>query len=160
MIDRLGIRQHRCSRAANYPDARSFRMYRDLGLVDAPHGKSGASGVYGSKHVLQLVAIKRMQSEFMPLREIHARMKDAGGEGLRDILRGEVRKSGAPPPATLEQPSREPESTRWIRIELADGAYAMVEAGLLRRSRPSSLRALSESLHAGLLRHRETEQDM
>ena len=52
------------------PDARTIRYYIQEGLVDRPGGSAGPAAVYGYRHLLQIVAIKALQSEFVPIREI------------------------------------------------------------------------------------------
>ena len=52
------------------PDARTIRYYIQQELVGRPSGSSGVSALYGYRHLLQIVAIKALQSEFVPIREI------------------------------------------------------------------------------------------
>jgi DNA-binding transcriptional MerR regulator len=52
------------------PDARTIRYYIQQELVGRPSGSSGVSALYGYRHLLQIVATKALQSEFVPIREI------------------------------------------------------------------------------------------
>ena len=51
------------------PDERSVRYYTTLGLIDRPLLR-GRTAIYGARHLAQLVAIKRYQSEGKTLAEI------------------------------------------------------------------------------------------
>jgi len=51
------------------PDERSVRYYTTLGLIDRPELR-GRTAIYGARHLAQLVAIKRLQSEGKTLAEI------------------------------------------------------------------------------------------
>jgi DNA-binding transcriptional MerR regulator len=56
------------------PDVRTIRYYTTIGLVDRPLAMQGRTGLYGWRHVLQLVAIKRLQAEGLSLVEIQQRL--------------------------------------------------------------------------------------
>ena len=150
MLVQLGIEQDPQSRVSAWPDLRSFRMYRTQKLIDDPNTKVGVAGVYGRKHVLQLVAIKAMQAQRLPLREIRTRLADMDESALEKWLSD----STPPLPRTKTKtvstyPALIPE--RWIQVQLAQGAFAMVCEALLKDSRPSSLRALGDQLTTQLL---------
>lgn len=51
------------------PDERSIRYYTTVGLLDRPSLR-GRTAIYGPRHLAQLVAIKRYQSEGRTLAEI------------------------------------------------------------------------------------------
>src|SRR5262245_16523544 len=51
------------------PDERSVRYYTTLGLLDRPQLK-GRTAIYGPRHLAQLVAIKRLQTEGRTLADI------------------------------------------------------------------------------------------
>lgn len=67
--------------AADEVSERNLRYYRTLGILDAPEG--GADG-YTEKHFLQLVALRLLQAQGLPLRRIrellHGRSLDELGE--------------------------------------------------------------------------------
>jgi DNA-binding transcriptional MerR regulator len=151
MIAEKGIKQDPLSRVSESPDLRSFRLYRLQGLIDQPEGKQGVAGVYGRKHMLQLVAIKALQARRLPLREIRIRLAKAGDDELNGLIDG----SGfdRTRPMKKAQAVLEPanEDRRWMQIQLTPGAFAMVDEALLKDERPSSLRSLGESLSARLL---------
>ncbi len=49
------------------PDGRTIRYYATLGLVDRPAEFRGRTALYGRRHLLQAVAVKRLQARGLPL---------------------------------------------------------------------------------------------
>jgi DNA-binding transcriptional MerR regulator len=52
------------------PAERTIRYYLAEGLVQPPEEKQGTASVYGYLHLLQLVVVKKMQAEHLPIRKI------------------------------------------------------------------------------------------
>ncbi len=63
------------------PDRRAIRWYTTVGLLDRPQLR-GRTGWYGLRHLLQLVAIKRMQAQGVPLAQIQAELAGASDAAL------------------------------------------------------------------------------
>jgi DNA-binding transcriptional MerR regulator len=63
---------------------RLVRLYTTLGLIDRPVLR-GRTGFYGIRHLMQLVAIKRLQSEGWSLAEIQNRLLALSDEELEQI---------------------------------------------------------------------------
>src|SRR5947208_8484092 len=61
-------------RVRDVPDLRTIRYYTTLGLVDRPAAMRGRTGLYGRRHLLQLVAIKRLQTKGLTLAELQGRL--------------------------------------------------------------------------------------
>jgi DNA-binding transcriptional MerR regulator len=95
------------------PDRRTIRYYGTLGLLDRPAAMRGRTAFYGRRHLLQLVAIKRLQAEGHTLAEVQARLA-----GL--------------PQSALEAIARVPEAV------LATGAEISTEAAPERRPRTAA----------------------
>jgi DNA-binding transcriptional MerR regulator len=83
-------------RVRELPDPRSIRWYTTIGLVDRPAGMRGRNALYGARHLLQVTAIKRRQSEGCALADIQAELAGATDKTLRriaavptDLLAGE-----------------------------------------------------------------------
>jgi DNA-binding transcriptional MerR regulator len=90
-------------RVREVPDIRAIRYYGTTGLLDRPHGFDGRTALYGKRHLLQLVAIKRLQSTGAPLAEVQQRLHgvtDAQLSRLAGPLEG-------PPPAPKSAPRRD-----------------------------------------------------
>lgn len=105
-IDELAAAAHQAlagaeqpsGRVNDAPDVRTIRYYTALGLVDPPHEVVAKRARYRERHLLQLVAIKRLQHSGLALAEIQRQLADAGDARLRSIARiGEPLDAPAPP---------------------------------------------------------------
>ncbi|MDI6105482.1 MerR family transcriptional regulator [Actinoplanes sp. NEAU-A12] len=74
-------------RVREVPDRRSIRWYTTIGLVDRPLGTRGRAVLYGPRHLLQLVAIKRRQAAGLTLAEIQAELAGASEDTLAAVAR-------------------------------------------------------------------------
>lgn len=75
------------ARVRAVPDARTIRYYATLGLVDRP-ALQGRTALYGERHLLQLVAIKRLQAEEgLTLSQVQERLAGLPGRRLRELAR-------------------------------------------------------------------------
>lgn len=74
-------------RVRDLPDRRAIRWYTTTGLVDRPLGMRGRSALYGPRHLLQLVALKRRQADGRTLAEIQAELAGADDEALAAVAR-------------------------------------------------------------------------
>src|SRR2546423_1258101 len=57
-------------RVRDLPDRRTIRYYTTLGLLDRPAELRGRTALYGRRHLLQLVAIKKLQARGLSLAEV------------------------------------------------------------------------------------------
>ena len=64
-------------RVRDMPDRRAIRWYTTTGLVDRPAGMRGRTALYGPRHLLQLVAVKRRQAQGHSLAAIQAELAGA-----------------------------------------------------------------------------------
>src|SRR4030095_506763 len=74
---------------------RAVRWYTTLGLVDRPSAMRGRTALYGRRHLLQLVAIKRLQAAGRTLAEVQEELAAASDERLGRV---------ADPPAARRAP--------------------------------------------------------
>jgi DNA-binding transcriptional MerR regulator len=74
-------------RVRDVPDRRAIRWYATTGLVDRPAAMRGRVALYGPRHLLQLVAVKRRQAEGRSLAEIQAELAGATDATLAGIAR-------------------------------------------------------------------------
>lgn len=72
-------------RVTDLPDERTIRWYATIGLLDKPSGNRGRTALYGERHLLQLVAIKRLQAEGYTLAEIQDELVGATDRTLRKV---------------------------------------------------------------------------
>jgi DNA-binding transcriptional MerR regulator len=71
-------------RVRELPDRRVVRWYATTGLIDRPVMR-GRTALYGTRHLLQVVAVKRRQAEGRSLAEIQAELAGATNETLRRV---------------------------------------------------------------------------
>src|SRR6267378_745075 len=69
-------------RVREVPDRRTLRYYTTLGLLDRPAEMRGRTAYYGRRHLLQLVAIKRLQARGLSLAEVQERLVGIGHAAL------------------------------------------------------------------------------
>jgi DNA-binding transcriptional MerR regulator len=72
-------------RVRDVPDVRTIRYYITLGLLDRPLEMQGRTAFYGPKHLLQLVAIKRLQAQGLPLVDVQQQMLGIGPKKLATL---------------------------------------------------------------------------
>ncbi|HEY6328531.1 MAG TPA: MerR family transcriptional regulator [Blastocatellia bacterium] len=112
------------------PDERTVRYYLNEGLISPAEEKQGTSSVFGYRHLLQLLAVKKLQSEHLPIRKIlelvpnrenrdlerllgFASEGDSGGENeatryLESLLVASSLPPGAAHPGSRPQPPEPP----------------------------------------------------
>src|SRR5947209_8713778 len=73
------------ARVTALPDRRMLRYYTTLGLLDRPVEVRGRVAYYGRRHLLQIVAIKRLQAAGVSLAEIQRRLSGASTSDLEAI---------------------------------------------------------------------------
>lgn len=71
-------------RVRDVPDARAIRWYATIGLVDRPTMR-GRTALYGPRHLAQLVAIKRRQSQGRRIADIQVELSEAPDALLWEI---------------------------------------------------------------------------
>jgi DNA-binding transcriptional MerR regulator len=69
------------------PDRRAIRWYTTIGLIDRPAGHRGRTALYGPRHLLQLVAVKRLQAGGLPLVSIQQELAGATDTQLARVAR-------------------------------------------------------------------------
>ncbi|WP_433207857.1 MerR family transcriptional regulator [Dactylosporangium sp. CS-047395] len=114
-------------RVREVPDARAVRWYTTIGLVDRP-AMRGRTAWYGPRHLAQLVAIKRLQSEGYKIAEIQAELAEAPDDVLQDIAALD-RPKGMPRRFWMQRPAEYvPEEAAPAPIEIVPGT-GPVDAG-------------------------------
>src|SRR5512132_2960074 len=69
------------------PDRRAIRWYTTIGLIDRPVAHRGRTALYGPRHLLQLVAVKRLQASGLPLVAIQQELAGATNTQLARVAR-------------------------------------------------------------------------
>lgn len=98
-LDEGGVRVA-SGRVTEVPDARLIRWYTTIGLLDRPTIGPGRVARYGPRHLLQVVAVKRLQAQGLPLAQIQQRLAGATETQLHAVAalpEGLAAPSAAPP---------------------------------------------------------------
>jgi DNA-binding transcriptional MerR regulator len=74
-------------RVRDVPDRRAIRWYTTIGLIDRPAAHRGRTALYGPRHLLQLVAVKRLQARGLPLVAIQQELAGATDTQLARVAR-------------------------------------------------------------------------
>jgi DNA-binding transcriptional MerR regulator len=69
------------------PDARTIRYYTTLGLIDRPADWWGRTALYGRRHLLQLLAIKRLQARGRSLADLQRELLGLTDAELEAVAR-------------------------------------------------------------------------
>ena len=77
-------------RVRDVPDLRTIRYYTTLGLLDRPAAMRGRTALYGPRHLLQLVAIKRLQARGLSLAAVQERVVGLSDAALRRLAAAEA----------------------------------------------------------------------
>jgi DNA-binding transcriptional MerR regulator len=148
------------------PDRRTIRYYTTLGLIDRPAEMRGRTALYGRRHLLQLVSIKRLQADGLSLTEVQQRLLGCNNGELAQIARLTVE-----PEPPMQRPSEGRHAERFWRnspapvaapllgVPLTDGVTLLLPA-----ARPPNDEDLSELRQAAqplldLLRRRNLLDD-
>jgi DNA-binding transcriptional MerR regulator len=93
-------------RVRDVPDLRTIRYYTTLGLLDRPATMRGRTAFYGPRHLLQLLAIKRLQARGLSLAAVQERVVGLSDASLRRLAGAEA----VAKKAEVLSPSPAPES--------------------------------------------------
>lgn len=96
-------------RVREVPGERLIRWYTTIGLVDPPLSRRGRIARYGRRHLLQLVAVKRLQAGGMSIADIQATLA-----GATDTMLEEA--AGSVPARPTAQPAAAPRSGQKTRF--------------------------------------------
>ncbi|MGH3655155.1 MAG: MerR family transcriptional regulator [Micromonosporaceae bacterium] len=113
-------------RVRSLPDRRAIRWYTTIGLLDRPQLR-GRTGWYHRRHLLQLVAIKRLQASGRPLAEIQAELAGAAEATLRQIAQVPAEQLDATPEPVSRADSVRPRF--WSAIPAVASQSAAADSG-------------------------------
>lgn len=73
-------------RVTEKPSERTIRFYTANKLVDKPMAREGAKARYGYRHLLQVMAIKYLQSQYLPLVKIRSLVENISNRDLELLI--------------------------------------------------------------------------
>ena len=110
---------------SDVPAERTIRYYISEGLISPPEGRQGAASVYGYLHLLQLLMIKRLQAEHLPIRKIKEVPKNQAMEYLESLLKPSKSRRPVMPSSVPTAPPQLSASgaaqSAWTRVEIEPG---------------------------------------
>jgi DNA-binding transcriptional MerR regulator len=121
------------------PDRRAIRWYTTIGLIDRPVAHRGRTALYGPRHLLQLVAVKRLQARGLPLVSIQQELAGATDSQLARVARlpagvaardgdGRAAEDGANPGTAVAAPSGAAATQPTVTTARSRGVPAGAEA--------------------------------
>lgn len=122
-------------RVREVPDRRTIRWYTTIGLLDRPVAMRGRTAMYGRRHLLQLVAIKRLQADGRSLAAVQQALYGATDATLGHIARlaadhAPSRNGATPQPAPIRFWAPAPSAPSLVHgIELADSVTLILPPG-------------------------------
>ncbi len=156
-------------RVTDFPTERTIRFYTANGLVDKPSGSRGLRALYGYRHVLQVLAVKYLQSHYLPLVKIRSLVENISNRELEQMIpdhqptsgghRAFIREDRQPAELPPREPTcaggacppggaplaggEEPEAADcWHRLEVAPGVELHVHAAALSGAHRRRLRGV------------------
>jgi DNA-binding transcriptional MerR regulator len=84
-LDLSGYDGQHSGRVRGLPNLRTIRYYTTLGLLDPPAEMRGRKAYYGRRHLVQLVAVKRLQSRGLSLAQVQQALA-----GIDDLALAEL----------------------------------------------------------------------
>jgi DNA-binding transcriptional MerR regulator len=140
ILAEMGLEQERGT-VTSVPDERTIRYYMTEGLIQTPGERQGTASVFGYLNLLQLLTVKKLQAEHLPIRKIRELVAGKSQQEL-EIMLG-VRGTGGrkaeakqyletllasapsrPPSQPLDAAAAPPQQTSshsWQRVEIEPG---------------------------------------
>ncbi|MDQ1613979.1 MAG: hypothetical protein QOG00_3910 [Pyrinomonadaceae bacterium] len=140
ILAEIGTTQDRGT-VSEMPDERTLRYYLAEGLLSPATEKQGTASVFGYLHLLQLLVVKKLQSEHLPIRKIKE-LVDGRTERELERLLGLDAKAGAKNEALsyleklLTSPSAPSPRSQLLNSPAADMARPVAPAHAARQSAP------------------------
>ena len=142
ILEEMNLEQERGT-VTSVPDERTIRYYMTEGLVQTPEERQGTASVFGYLNLLQLLTVKKLQAEHLPIRKIRELVAGKNAQELEMMLgvRGasgkkteakrylETLLSSAPSQPLMETAAAPPspppqaaaQSHSWQRVEIEPG---------------------------------------
>lgn len=135
---RLDDRYYR--RVQETPSERTIRYYRSQGLLDEP-ARDGARRLYGRRHMLQLLAVKSLQTQGLSHQRIQAELYGRSDAELEALIAATL------PPRHASDP---PPVRDLVEVALGPGLRLLADRASLAAASDAERRLLVERFEAAL----------
>jgi len=133
----LGDEPQPSGRVTDAPDLRTIRYYATLGLIDPPRAFDKKRALYDERHLLQLLAIKRLQRGGLALADVQRQLAGITDTRLRTLARTSLGSSasapdssaGVPPPSRRFWTDKPREVPAVQAFRVAPGITLLVDGG-------------------------------
>ncbi|HEV8203860.1 MAG TPA: MerR family transcriptional regulator [Pyrinomonadaceae bacterium] len=85
ILAEMGLEQARGT-VTNVPDERTIRYYMAEGLIQTPGEKQGTASLFSYLNLLQLLTVKKLQAEHLPIRKIRELVAGKSEQELEMLL--------------------------------------------------------------------------
>lgn len=85
MLAEMGLEQARGT-VTSVPDERTIRYYMAEGLIQTPGERQGTASLFGYLNLLQLLTVKKLQAEHLPIRKIRELVAGKSEQELEMLL--------------------------------------------------------------------------
>lgn len=85
ILEEMNLEQERGT-VTSVPDERTIRYYMAEGLVQTPDERQGTASVFGYLNLLQLLTVKKLQAEHLPIRKIRELVAGKSEQELEMML--------------------------------------------------------------------------
>jgi DNA-binding transcriptional MerR regulator len=144
LLAEMGLEQARGT-VTSVPDERTIRYYMAEGLIQTPGERQGTASLFGYLNLLQLLTVKKLQAEHLPIRKIRELVTGKSEQelemllGVGSVAAKKTRETdakrylesllapeSAPPPklagaAPPPPPQNFDQSASWQRVEIEPG---------------------------------------
>ena len=132
LVSELQLEQQRGT-VTSVPDERTIRYYLAEGLIQTPEERQGTASVFSYLNLLQLLTVKKLQAEHLPIRKIRELVAGKSEQELETLLgvRGPSGKRTeakrylesllAPAPAAPPPQHLDASPPSWHRVEIEPG---------------------------------------
>jgi DNA-binding transcriptional MerR regulator len=163
ILAELQLEQQRGT-VTSVPDERTIRYYLAEGLIQTPEERQGTASVFGYLHLLQLLTVKKLQAEHLPIRKIRELVAGKSEQELETLIgvRGPSGKkteakrylesllASAPMPPPIETSAAPPPQDfaaaphSWQRVEIEPGLELHVRSDYAPPATTGKTRSLLE----------------
>ena len=162
LVADLQLEQQRGT-VTSVPDERTIRYYLAEGLIQTPEERQGTASVFNYLNLLQLLTVKKLQAEHLPIRKIRELVAGKSEQELETLLgvRGPSGKNteakrylesllapapSAPPTETAAAPPQQLDASphSWQRVEIEPGLELHVRSDYAPPATTGKTRSLLE----------------